>query len=180
MYCPNFRRELVMVLNWTMFTSHQMHLCKRIKPTLTPGPDGYPPFLIKQIISSIAGPLSAMYQSFMSVGKVPVDWKTAFITPLFKKGASSDPSNYRPVSLTSVSSKLMERVIVINLLGLNYLSVHKLISKELHGFLARRSTTSNLLESLNDWSLCVENGKRQQNSIHRFCKKRSTVCATTN
>jgi len=90
MYCPNFRRELVMVLNWTMFTSHQMHLCKRIKPTLTPGPDGYPPFLIKQIISSIAGPLSAMYQSFMSVGKVPVDWKIAFITPSFKKGASSD------------------------------------------------------------------------------------------
>ena len=33
--------------------------CKRIKPKLTPGPDGYPPFLIKQIISSIAGPLSA-------------------------------------------------------------------------------------------------------------------------
>ena len=75
--------------------------CKRIKPKLTPGPDGYPPFLIKQIISSIAGPLSVMYQSFMSVRKLPVDWKIAFITPLFKKGASSDPSNYRPVSLTS-------------------------------------------------------------------------------
>jgi len=46
-------------------------VCKRIKPKLTPGPDGYLPFLIKQIISFIAGPLSAMYQSFMSVGKVP-------------------------------------------------------------------------------------------------------------
>jgi len=61
--------------------------CKRIKPKLTPRPDGYPPFLIKQTISSIAGLLCAMYQSFMSVGKVPVDWNIAFITPLFKKGA---------------------------------------------------------------------------------------------
>jgi len=52
----------------------------------------------------------------MSVGKVPADWKIAFITPLFKKGASSDPSNYRPISVSSVFSKLMERVIATNLL----------------------------------------------------------------
>jgi len=68
----------------------------------------------------------------------------------------------------------MERVIVTNLL--NYLSVHKLISKEQHGFLARRSTTSNLLESLNDWSLYVENGKRQQVAYIAFAKAFDTVC----
>jgi len=115
-----------------------------------------------------------MYQSFMSVGKVPADWKAAFITPLFKKGASSDPSNYRPVSLTSVFSKLMERVIVTNLL--NYLSSHKLINKQQHGFLSRRSTSTNLLESLNDWSLCVENGKCQQVAYIDFAKAFDGVC----
>jgi len=68
----------------------------------------------------------------------------------------------------------MERVIVINLL--NYLSLHKLISKEQHGFLSRRSTTSNLLESPNDWSLCVENAKRQQVAYIDFAKAFDSVC----
>ena len=148
--------------------------CKSIKPKLTPGPDGYPPFLLKQIICSISSPLSAMYQSFMSIGKVPADWKVAFITPLFKKGASSDPANYRPISLTSVFSKLMERLIVTNLLS--YLSMHKLISNEQHGFLSRRSTATNLLESLNDWSLNIENGKCQKVAYIDFAKAFDSVC----
>ena len=84
-----------------------------------------------------------------------------------------DLTSYR-VSLTSVFSKLMERVIVTNLL--NYLSLHKLISKS--------STVSWLedlppvicWESLNDWSLCVENGKRQQVAYIDFAKAFDSVC----
>jgi len=124
-------------------------ICKNLKPKLTSDPDGYPPFLPKKIVPTISVQLSMLYQSFMSVGKHWNDcWKTAIFTPLFKKGVSSDPSNYRPISLTSVFSKLMERVIVINLL--NYLRSHNLISKQQHGFLSNRFTATNLLESLNE------------------------------
>ena len=59
----------------------------------------------------------------------------AIIIPLFKKGSSSDPSNYRPVSLTSIFSKLMEKVIVQEML--NYLRSNNLISKQQHGFISK-------------------------------------------
>jgi len=42
---------------------------------------------------------------------VPDSWRTAHIVPGFKKGASGDISNYRPISLTSVPSKIMERIV---------------------------------------------------------------------
>jgi len=47
----------------------------------------------------------------MEEGIVPADWRDANVTPIFKKGAKSSPSNYRPVSLTSVSCRVMESLI---------------------------------------------------------------------
>jgi len=52
----------------------------------------------------------------MSVGQVPQAWKWATVTPVFKGGIASDPTNYRPISLTSIFSKLMERVIVLDII----------------------------------------------------------------
>ena len=46
----------------------------------------------------------------LSTGTFPQRWKTAKITPLFKKGDASDPSNYRPISVLSVLSKVIESV----------------------------------------------------------------------
>jgi len=142
---------------------------KKLKPKLTSGPDGYSPFFLKQIISAIAAPLCMVYQSFMSVGIIPLDWKSAIIVPIFKKGVSSHPSNYRPISLTSVFSKLRERCIVIDML--RYLLSQNLISKLQHGFLKRKSTTTNLLQSFNDWSVNIE-GRTSQD----FAKAFDGVC----
>ena len=44
-------------------------------------------------------------------GTVPLEWKEANIIPLFKKGSRNKSVNYRPVSLTSVICKLLERII---------------------------------------------------------------------
>jgi Reverse transcriptase (RNA-dependent DNA polymerase) len=106
-------------------------------------------------------PLSQMFTSFMSVGSIPSAWKTAVVTPVFKKGASSDPSNYRPISQTSVFCKLMERVMTADIT--DYLLKHKLLSPQQHGFLAKRSTLTNLLETTNDWSITIDN--KQINTV---------------
>ena len=112
--------------------------------------------------------------SFMSVGQIPAEWKSAIIIPLHKKGMSSDPSNYRTISLTSVFSKLMERVVVLDLLA--YLQSNNLINKQQHGFLKKRCTATNLLESLNDWTLNIENGRRQPIAYIDFAKAFDSVC----
>ena len=44
-------------------------------------------------------------------GIVPLDWHKANVVPIFKKGTKSLPSNYRPVSLTSIAGKVLERLI---------------------------------------------------------------------
>ena len=130
---------------------------RRIKTKLptSSGPDGYPVILLKKTIGALSQPLSQMFGSFMSVGRMPSSWKEANVTPLYKKGPSSDPANYRPVSQTSVFCKLMEQVIVADVTS--YMKEKGLINKHQHGFLNGRSTTTNLLESLSDWTVSIDN-----------------------
>ena len=128
---------------------------KRLKAGATSGPDGFPPVLFKQLALSLAEPLSLIYSSFMSIGCIPCEWTRAIVIPVFKRGKAADVGNYRPISLTSVVCKIMERVISTD--TLHYLRVHNVISKHQHGFLSGRSTCTNLLETLNDWTLAIKN-----------------------
>ena len=81
--------------------------------------------------------------------------REAIITPIFKKSQSFNPAYYRPISITSLFSKLMEKDVVHRML--DYLRTSNLLNKHQHGFLAKKSTITNLLESVNDWTLSVEN-----------------------
>jgi len=96
-----------------------------------------------------------LYQTSMAAGELPVEWKTGLVSPIYKSGLACDVNNYRPISLTCIACKIMERIIVQRML--QYLKSNNIITQQQHGFLSRRSTTSNLLESLNDWTLAVNN-----------------------
>jgi hypothetical protein len=133
------------------------------KNKLSCGPDGYPVKLLTAVAPVLAAPLSQMFSSFMSVGALPAAWKKATVTPVFKKGSSADAGNYRPISQTNVFCKLMERIISAHLT--EYLLKHKLLSPQQHGFLPKRSTLTNLLESVNDWSIAINN-KQLQTAIY--------------
>ena len=130
---------------------------KQLKLGGAGGPDGFPPRVFKKLAVCIKDPLSLIFTSFMSVGQLPRDWKHAVVTPVYKSGAASSASNYRPISLTCVACKLMERVIVKQTLG--FLRKHGVINAHQHGFLSGRSTTTNLLESVNDWTLAINDRK---------------------
>jgi len=72
----------------------------------------------------------------------------------FKKGVPSSVSNYRPISLTCVLNTIMERVLSHKLY--QYVKEHNVLYAAQHGFVKDRSTCSNLLESLNDWTFNLQ------------------------
>ena len=76
-------------------------------------------------------------------GVVPFEWKEANIIPLFKKGSRNKSENYRPVSLTSVICKLLERLIKDHMV--DFLVKHKLLNSSQHEFLKVRSCLTNML-----------------------------------
>jgi hypothetical protein len=74
---------------------------------------------------------------------VPEDWQIANVTPIFKKSSKVDPRNYRPVSLTTVSCRVMEGIIKDHVV--KHLERHGLTRATQHGFMRRKSCVTNLL-----------------------------------
>ena len=116
---------------------------KKMKDNKSPGVDGIPPKLLKEIVEQISTPLAKLFNLSLEEGIVPSEWKEANITPLFKKGSRKKPENYRPVSLTSVICKLLETLIRDHMV--EFLVKHNLINTSQHGFLKIRSCLTNLL-----------------------------------
>ena len=139
-----------------IFTPTAVHKAiKLTKNNNNCGPDGFPSILVKNISNALALPLSIIFESFMSVGKTPSAWGNAIITPILKKGLATKSENDRPISLTSIFCKIMKRIIAFDML--NFFLKHKLICKHKHEFLSKSSTTTNLLDSINDWTLVLKN-----------------------
>ena len=86
----------------------------------------------------------------------PNEWKSANVTPIHKKGDKTDPSNYRPVSLTSQVCKVLESIIVDKVT--KHLTDNDLLNDAQHGFRAGRSCLTNLLETLEQWTEIIDEG----------------------
>ena len=124
---------------------------KILKVTKSPGPDGIHPIMLIQLAPYIIKPLTLLFNKTMEMGEIPADWKKGRISAIFKKGAKNRAENYRPISLTSVVCKLMEKL--IKQVILDYLLENDLLSKKQHGFISGRSTVTQLLRYLDD---CIE------------------------
>ena len=73
------------------------------------GHDGIHHRILREAHKELAEPLNMIFHSSIEEGNLPEDWKTANITAIFKKGSKNEPGNYRPVSLTSIVCKIMEK-----------------------------------------------------------------------
>jgi hypothetical protein len=143
---------------------------------MSSGPDGIPPLFFKKLATSLTAPLCLLYNCIFNSEKLPVIWKDAFVTPVFKKGKSSVVDNYRPISLTCVCCKVFESIIKSKLL--TFLKCNNILSSAQHGFIAGKSTCTNMLESLNDWSINVRNGYYTRVALIDFAKAFDSVCHT--
>lgn len=82
-----------------------------MKERKSPGADNIGPKIIKKSAAAIVERLVYLYNLPFYTGCVPDKLKLAKIIPMFKKGDSSNPGNYRPISLLSIFDKLLEKFI---------------------------------------------------------------------
>ena len=88
--------------------------------------------------------------------RLPHQWKHSLVVPLFKKGSRYDPLNYRPVSLTFVICKCLERIIAKELVV--YFDLGEVFSNDQFGFRSGRSTEDQLLLAYSDITQWVDEG----------------------
>ena len=96
------------------------------------GPDLILSHLLQKGADFLAPSLTKLFQLSFSTGTLPSDWVTANIVPVHKKGDKHLSSNYRPISLTSIVVKVMERIVHRQLM--KALETNHLISNYQHGF----------------------------------------------
>ena len=149
----------------------------KLKPSNSSGYDCIPNVFLKNCANNLAKSLCHIFSISFVDGCLPETWKYAIVTPVHKKGPTSDPNNFRPISLTATCCRVMERIINDTLL--RYLLDRHLISKQQHGFIRRKSVCTNLLECLEDWTLNLQS-RHITDVIYFDFKKLSTLFVTTN
>eukprot|EP00918_Siedleckia_nematoides_P047891 GHVU01104904.1.p1 GENE.GHVU01104904.1~~GHVU01104904.1.p1 ORF type:complete len:259 (+),score=26.37 GHVU01104904.1:1627-2403(+) len=129
---------------------------KNLNTNKSPGLDEIHCRTLKELAETMKVPLSNIYRKSLQEGKVPQQWKAANIAAIFKKGKKKQPNNYRPVSLTSVPCKIMESIIRDHII--EYMKNNKLFSPKQFGFMEGRSTTLQLLVTLEEWTKTLDEG----------------------
>ena len=136
-------------------TNEIANILKSLKPNKSPGPDCIHPKILKEMAEELAVPFKILFDLTMKVGKIPSDWKSAEVRPIFKKGSKSSPDNYRPVSLTSVVCKVFEKIIRDALCC--HMKENNILSPDQFGFCQGRSCVTQLLVTINDWMFSLDN-----------------------
>ena len=136
-------------------TEVQAHL-RQLDVNKATGSDGIPSRLLKEAAEQIAPSLTKLFNKSLQLGVVPSDWKLANLVPVFKKGKREHVENYRPISLLSVISKILERCVLAGLKD----HLQQKISLFQHGFLAGRSCITQLTSVLDYIGAQLDSGRQ--------------------
>jgi hypothetical protein len=142
----------------TVIVTHKLvrEKIRNLRPSSAAGPDSIGPLLLQELQEELVPALVLIFRCSIQHGEVPDDWKKANVTPIFKKGAKSDPGNNRPVSLTSVCCKMLESIIRDTMM--EHLLENGLLKQSQHGFMPRKSCCTNLLEFFEAATSAVDAG----------------------
>jgi hypothetical protein len=132
--------------------------------------------MVKFIGTEIAKPLSYIFNLSLQTGVFPQMLKQCRVIPIYKAGNRLDVDNYRPISLLSSISKILEKIVSEKLIF--HLTNNDLLYSHQYGFIPKRSAEQNLLQiinyvsaALNDGNFCV--------GVFLDLKKAFDVCSHT-
>ena len=123
-------------------------ILKALKVTKSPGPDNIQPRILKELANVLAKPLYLLFRKSIDTGKLPNSWKDAHISSVYKSisGENFLPNNYRPISLTSIVCKCLEKLVRDQIT--THMENNDLFTNHQHGFIKTKSCVTQLLESI--------------------------------
>ncbi len=130
--------------NVTLSEEDIVAVIKNLDSNKAQGPDGIPVRLLKETAMQIAPSLRVLYNKSLKVGVLPDEWKLANVVPVHKHGEKSHVEHYRPISLLSIISKVLERCVFNNI---KY-HVYEQISPYQSGFMPGKSCITQLVDVL--------------------------------
>ena len=154
-----------------------LKLLQSLNTNKAPGPDRIPNRILKEMAPEIAPILGAIFRQSLTQGELPSDWLSANVSSVYKKSSTQSPANYRPISLTCVSCKLLEHIICSHIH--KHLERHKILTSKQHGFRTRHSCETQLLITI-DELMKHHNQKHQIDlAVLDFSKAFDTIPTTT-
>ncbi|MES9884664.1 MAG: reverse transcriptase family protein, partial [Sedimenticola sp.] len=125
-------------------------LITKLKPGKSQGPDQINPKFLIETAETLLEPITKIFKKSLSDGEVPDIWKSANITALYKKGPKTKAENYRPISLTSVICKTLEKIVRDRIM--KHMEDNNLFTKHQHGFRKGHSCATQLIEVCDKWT----------------------------
>ncbi|KAK3101568.1 hypothetical protein FSP39_004535 [Pinctada imbricata] len=148
----NFNTELVDI----SFNDEEIEkLFEKLDPKKSQGIDELHPKLLKETAATISKPISQLFKLSFEQSQLPTDWKNANITAIHKKGDKDLPSNYRPISLTSIVCKTMEKLIRDEIV--RHMETNNLFTKHQYGFRKGYSCATQLIGVIDEWTRLLDN-----------------------
>ena len=132
------------------------------------GPDKFKPIVLQTLHKELAPILQLIFQRSLDTGKLPDIWKEANVSPIFKKGEKSDPSNYRPISLTCVLCNVLEHIVASGV-AKHFTELDILYDLQ-YGFREKRSCETQLIMLVDELAKDMQMGKQTDLILLDFSK----------
>ena len=128
---------------------------RRLSPNKSHGSDEKSPQLLILVAEELAPAFTIIFKQSYDLSSTPKDLNSAIVTPIYKKGLKSDPSNYRPISPTCICCKITEHIMLRHIT--KHIAKNNIIINEQHGFRNELSTITQLINTTTDWANTLNN-----------------------
>jgi hypothetical protein len=152
----NYGRAVPDLLLQNTTPEHIQKVIKKLQPKMSYDANGVSSKMIKFIGEEISIPLAHIFNISLREGVFPEKLKLCRVIPIFKSGNPLECDNFRPISLLSSISKVLEKIVAEKLIA--HLLDNDLVYVHQYGFLPNRSTEHNLLQIINYISNALNEG----------------------
>ena len=129
--------------------------------TKAAGPDSIPTSIIKSLAPELSPGLANLFNHMLQSGSLPEQFRMAYVTPVHKKGNPATASNYRPISLLPILSKVLERLVFDQLT--TYIENNpelEILPKQQFAYRRGHSTEDALTLAVDHWSRSIDRGQQ--------------------